>query len=117
MSESLRTKIRKRIIVPEDPRLQPNYVFEGQRVFFVFGASAAIQWEQVARMQQLQLLISARYCARPIAQMNHPDGSPNLAKPGVMSMPEGVEGQLIYYFQAVDRFRYPQDKHTHISKR
>ena len=111
--ERLRKKIRERIIVHDDPRLKTDYRLEGQLGFFAFGASAAIQWEQVARLQQLQLLISARHCAGPRAQMNHADGSPNIAKHGFMSMPKGVEGQLVYYFQAVDRFRHPQEIQIH----
>ena len=113
--EDLRQKITRRIVSgPADPRLDPAYALEGCVGFFAFGASAAIQWEQVARMQQLQVLISARYCLGPVARMNKDDGSPDSAKHGLAKKTAGVDGQLVYYFQAVDRFRHHQPRELYI---
>ena len=103
--QALRQKIEERIQAgPDDPRLSSDHVQEGVRGFFAHGAKAAIQWEQVAREQQLHVVTSAQSCDGPRALCNLDDGKPDLARHGMSTQPEGCRGQLVYYFQAVDRF-------------
>lgn len=87
---------------PEDPRCQRDYVAEGCTGFFAFGASAAIQWEQVTRSMQLRVLQMARLSHGPEALCNTIDGKPDRSCTGRSDQP----GQLVYYFQAVDRFAH-----------
>ena len=105
--EALRRAVEARIVAgPEDPRLAPDFVHEGVPGFFALGAKAAIQWEQVARMQQLHVLVAAGSCPGPRARCNLSDGKPDLARHGFSAQPAGFQGQLVYYFQAVDRFTH-----------
>ncbi len=95
---------------PQDPRLTSDYEHEGVRGFFAHGAHIAIQWEQVARMQQLHALTGAAVCQGARATTNKTDGKPNLSQ-SVPAAPCSLSvGQLVYYFQAVDRFRHPQPR-------
>ncbi len=111
----LRAKICARIVAgPGDPRLSPTYVAEGQAGFFTFGAQAAIQWEQVARMQQLQVLAAAKGCSGPSACMNKPDGTPDTARHAYAAGHPDMQGQLVYYFQAVDKFRHQQNRERYV---
>ena len=77
--------------------------------FFAFGASAAIQWEQVARMQQLQVMNAARFSLGPAARCNNAHGAPDGATHERFADDPGTQGQLVYYFQAVDKFRHFHD--------
>ena len=61
---------------PDDPRYSENYLVEGQRGFFRFGAHAAVQWEQVTRMLQLRVLEMAQRSYGPVALHNTADGKP-----------------------------------------
>ncbi len=100
--QALRQKIEERIQAgPDDHRLSPDYVQEDVRGFFAHGAKAAIQWEQVAREQQLHVVTSAQSCDGPRAKCNLDNGKPDLSHHGMFS---SRGGQLVYYFQAVDRF-------------
>ena len=65
-----------------DPRLAAEYTQEGVRGFFAHGAKVAIQWEQVARMQQLHVLEVARACPGPTALANTSDGELDASRPG-----------------------------------
>ncbi len=91
---------------PLDPRYQINFEAEGVQGFFVKGAHAAIQWEQVTRMMQLRVLQMARNCAGPTAFHNLPDGRPDSS-----TVPSSRQrGQMVYYLQAVDRFKHVQPR-------
>ena len=68
--DDLRALIQDRIVLgSEDPRLHPEFVHEGITGFFAYGARAGIQWEQVARLMQLHVIVSARSCAGPVAPL------------------------------------------------
>lgn len=109
--DDLRLKIRNQIITnTDDLRLDASYEMEGIRGFFAFGASAAIRWEQVARMQQLQVLQSARHSVGPVALQNTVGGIPDEKSAPFVKDTASALGQLVYYFQAVDKFRHPQDR-------
>ena len=110
--DELKAKISARIEAgPEDPRYSADYIVEGRPGFFVFGAHAAIQWEQVARMMNLRVPQMARRCCGPVALRNQADGTPD-AQATLQTRPQG---QLVYYFQRVDRFKHPQtiEQHMH----
>ena len=95
---------------PSDHRLDEDYMVDGVRGFFACGASAAIVWEQVTRMMQLQVLKLARLSRGPAARYNKEDGKPDLS-----SMPaRPQQGQLVFYFQAVDRFKHAQGKERYM---
>ena len=68
------------------------------------GASAAVE-----RVQK------AKVCPGPVALENLDDGKPNTAAHGFARVGPARPGQLIYYFQAVDRFRHLADRETHLS--
>ncbi|CAK0803316.1 unnamed protein product [Prorocentrum cordatum] len=113
--DDLRAKIRDRVQRgPDDPRMSMDYELEGVRGFFALGARAAIQWEQVARLQQLHVLASARVCPGPRALLNGEDGRPDLRRHGFSAAHSGARGQLVYYFQAVDRFKHHQDRDMYL---
>ena len=113
--DDLRAKIRDRVQRgPKDPRMSMDYELEGVRGFFALGARAAIQWEQVARLQQLHVLASARVCPGPRALFNREDGQPDLRRHGFSAAHSGARGQLVYYFQAVDRFKHHQDRDMYL---
>ena len=61
-------------------------------------------------MQQLQVLAAARRCPGPKALVNDAAGKPDLARHGYSKPGEGRRGQLVYYFQAADRFKHPQNR-------
>ena len=113
----LRNKVMARVQAgPDDPRMRLDYVLEGKAGFFALGAHAAIQWEQVTRMMHLHVLRAARFCKGPRALCNTDAGLPDLRcekkeeeEPTVAST-----GQLIYYFQAVDRFKHVQPRDIHL---
>ena len=86
---------------PDDPRYKLDYVLEGQPGFFAFGAHATIQWEQVTRMMQLRVLQMARLSCGPEALWNTTEGTPDRGCARKSQHP----GQLVYYFQAADRFK------------
>ena len=93
-----------------DPRLHEDFGLEGQKGFFACGAHAAIQWEQVARIMQLHVLRMARLSRGPEAYCNTPQGSPDCTR-----VPRARPvGQLVYYYQAADRFNHPQDRQRHL---
>ena len=80
----------------EDPVTQcPQQV--GPVGFFACGFHSAINWEQVSRLQQIWTVNRALCCPGPVAWCNLPDGTPHLRDTA-----QDVQGQLIYYFQAVD---------------
>jgi len=111
----LRARIRNRIQAGEgDPRLRPDYVQEGVKGFFAFGARAAIQWEQVARLQQLRVLAAAKVCVGPTATQNDLSGKPDDARHGFSKAAQGTQGQLVYYFQSVDRFSHGQVRERYL---
>ncbi len=114
--EELRARIRERTLKGEsDPRLSSTYEQEGQMGFFAYGARAAIQWEQVARLQQLHVVASARVCPGATAAANDAaTGKPDAARPGSSPSPNAGRGQLVYYFQAVDAFKHPQSRDVHM---
>ena len=57
----LKQKVKDRIQAgPHDPRLSNEYVQENSAGFLSYGAHIAMQWEQVARLQQLHVLATAR---------------------------------------------------------
>ena len=123
--QELRRKIKRQIVETEDdPRLGREFVQEGQKGFFAFGARAAIQWEQVARLQQLHIVNSARVCAGARACVNLSTGKPDYTRVHSMAVrsegpPADVRqspkpGQLVYYFQAVDRFKHRQSREVHM---
>ena len=93
--DELRAKVVARIQAgPDDPRLGMDCAVDGQRGFFALGAYAAIQWEQVTRMVQLQVLRHAACSRGPVAACNTAEG-----KPDRKSAPTGIDcGQLVYYF-------------------
>ena len=98
---------------PDDPRLGRDFVVEGRSGFFAFGAFAAIRWDQVARMTQLHVLQMASRSKGPVAACNQVDGMPNVSR----TVPGQKQGQLVYYFTAVDRFKHNQynmDKETRL---
>jgi hypothetical protein len=65
-------------------------------------------------MQQLHALTTARACRGAVALANNDDGKPDAARPAA-KLPEGESGgQLVYYFQAVDRFRHAQRRARHL---
>jgi hypothetical protein len=121
LPEALRSKIRQRIVeTDDDPRLSRDFEQEGQKGFFALGARAAIQWEQVARLQQLHILASARVSPGAKAAANDDFGKPDLKRmgqtvscgdrpPATIHQPSR-QGQLVYYFQAVDRFTHRQTR-------
>ena len=112
----LRERIRERLVAGEsDPRLSPTFEQEGIRGFFAYGARAAIQWEQVARLQQLHVLTTAAACPGPQALMNDTDGKPDAAAHGFHKPAPGRQGQLVYYFQAVDRFKHQQARERYVA--
>ena len=105
--EALKRKILDRIQAgPEDPRCKRDYVAEGQAGFFTFGAYAAIQWEQVTRSMQLRVLQMARLSHGLEALCNAADGKPDHSRTRRSDQP----GQVVYYFQAVDRFVHQQPR-------
>ena len=125
LPEALRSKIRERIVeTDDDPRLSHDFEQEGQKGFFAFGARAAIQWEQVARLQQLHIVASARVCPGARAAANDDSGKPDLKRMDQTSScgdrlaaaihQPSSQGQLVYYFQAVDRFKHRQKRDVHI---
>jgi len=103
--DPLRRRIAERIQAgPHDPRIQEAFVCEGVPGFFCFGAHAAIQWEQVMRMTQLHVLRMAKQSRGPHALQNTASGEPSETQP---SHGDGSpQGQLVYYFQRVDRFKH-----------
>ena len=114
--EDLRAKIRAQVQAgPRDPRLAASYTQEGVPGFFAHGAKVAIQWEQVARMQQLHVIEAAKACPGPAALVNTPDGEPDLSRPGFGVADSSRAGQLVYYFQAVDRFKHAQERQVYIA--
>ena len=125
LPEALKLKIRERICETDaDPRLSRDFEQEGQKGFFAFAARAAIQWEQVARLQQLHIVASARVCPGARAAANDDSGKPNLKRmrqtvscgerpPAAIHQPS-KQGQLVYYLQAVDRFKHRQKRDVHM---
>ena len=109
--DALRAKVLAGIQAgPDDPRLSIDFAVEGQRGFFALGGFAAIQWERVTRMVQLQVLRHAACSRGPVAACNTAEG-----KPDRTSAPTGTDrGQLVYYFQAVDRFKHLQDREMYL---
>ena len=109
--EELRTRILAQVQAgPHDPRYSDEHVVDGKPGFFVFGAHMAVQWEQVTRTMQLRVLQLSRRAHGPQALRNNPDGSPDSA-----SAPRAQrQGQMVYYFQAVDRFKHPQSREQHM---
>ena len=70
---------------------------------------------EVARLQQLHVLASARVCPGPRALFNRKDdGKPDLRHHGFGKAQSEARGQLVYYLQAVDRFKHHQDRGTHL---
>ena len=125
LPEDLRSKIRERIVESDDdPRLSNDFESEGQKGFFAFGARVAIQWEQVARLQQLHIVASARVCSGATAVANDDSGKPDLKRKGqsvscgdrllAATHQPATQGQLVYYFQAVDRFKHRQKRDVHM---
>ena len=107
----LKEKIAARLQAGEqDPRYSKDYVLEGQEGFFAFGAHAAITWEQVIRTLHLRVLQLARRSRGPRALYNKPDGTPDRCSVPMDQPP----GQLVYYFQRVDKFKHPQDREVHM---
>jgi len=109
--EGLKERVLARVQTSDDdPRLHEDFGLEGQQGFFACGAHAAIQWEQVSRIMQLHVLRMARLSRGPEAYCNTPQGSPDCT-----GVPRARPvGQLVYYFQAVDRFNHPQDRQRHL---
>ena len=100
---SLRKNIARQIQAgPGDPRIQEGFVFENVSGFFCYGAHVAIQWEQVMRMTQLHVLRMARQCQGPRALQNTTTGEPCEPPSDIAA----ANGQLVYYFQRVDRFKH-----------
>jgi hypothetical protein len=98
---------------PDDPRLGQDFAVDGRSGFFAFGAFAAIRWEQVARMTQLHILQMASKSTGPVAACNKADGKHDLHR----TVPGQRQGQLVYYFTAVDRFKhnhYNRDRDTRL---
>ena len=90
--EDLRAKVLDRIQAgPGDPRVQTDYGVDGKIGFFPFGAHAAIQWEQVMRMNNLHVLQAARFSRGPSALCNNDDGKPGVAE----GWSAGPAGQLV----------------------
>ena len=105
--EDLRNRILERIQAgPQDPRIQEDFTCEGALGFFCNGAHAAIQWEQVMRMTQLHVLRMAKQSYGPRALRNTPTGAPCKS----LTCDSAAQGQLVYYFQRVDRFKQDFDK-------
>ena len=116
LGEDLRALICAQLLAgPSDPRLAPSYAQECVPGFFAQGAKVAIQWEQVARMQELHVIEVAKACPGPSALVNTPDGEPDFSWPEFGVAGSSRAGQLVYYFQAVDRFRHDQERHVHIA--
>ena len=57
----------------------------------------------MSRLQQLHVLTAARVGQGPCALMNDAKGKPDTS---TVSLRDAVPGQLLYYFQAVDRFKH-----------
>ena len=121
LPSGLRKKIQERIVDDDgDWRLSPDFEQEGQKGFFAYGARAAIQWEQVARLQQLHIVASARVSSGARAAANDDRGKPDLKKISCVDAPGAPvasgthqapkQGQLVYYFQAVDRFAHARSR-------
>jgi hypothetical protein len=102
--DDLKARVLARVQVgPDDPRCRPDYVVEGQTGFFAKGAYAAMQWDQVSRAQSLRVPLMAQLSCGPRALWNSADGTP-----AVDSCPrERSTGQLVYYFQRVDKVVHP----------
>ena len=66
-------------------------------------------------MQQLHILATARVCPGPVALANTLDGTPDTARPGFTTAKHRHQGQLLYYFQAVDRFKHAQARDVHLA--
>ena len=110
--EALKKKILDRVQAgPDDPRCQRDYEVEGRKGFFAFGAYAAIEWEQVTRSMQLRVLQMARLSRGPVALFNTADGKPDQSHKAHADQP----GQLVYYFQAVDRFVHQHPRERYMS--
>jgi hypothetical protein len=60
-------------------------------------------------MQQLQVINAARFSKGPAARCNNAHGVPDRATHDCIADGPGTQGQLVYYFQAVDKFRHFQD--------
>ena len=94
----LKQRVQDRIQAgAHDPRLSKQYVQEQSEGFFAYGAHIAIQWEQVARLQQLHVLAAAEVSRGPQAFMNLPTGKPHFHERVDGNQ---VAGQLVYYFQS-----------------
>jgi hypothetical protein len=106
----LRDKVLARVVIgTKDPRLQMNYVAEGVYGFFALGARVAIYWDIVARMMHSHVDSWARVSTGPKALCNTSEGKPDyVQKPATQQA-----GQLVYCFQAADRFKHPQADGTY----
>ena len=132
----------KRIFRPSsfsEDRLNPDYVLRdehGQQIgptgFFAQGFHSAINWDQVARLQQIWAVQAARLSMGPVAWQNHPkSGSPQhlhwtWPPAACKKMPEAIKailaqldcffrstGQLLFYVQAVDVCNVKAYAHRH----
>ena len=146
LPEELLIALAQRIYRPDrfsENRLNPDYVLtdeHGQQVgctgFFAQGFHSAINWDQVARLQQLWAVQAARLSTGPTAWQNQSQsGAPQhlhwVWPPAASkSMPPAVKaicfripnylrsrGQLLFYVQAVDvcnvqSYAHRQDVYT-----
>ena len=121
-------------------RLDPDYVLtddEGKQIgptgFFAQGFHSAINWDQVARLQQIWAVEAARLSMGPVAWQNQPEsGSPQHLQwtwpsAACKKMPEAIKaiharletcfrrnpGQLLFYVQAVDVCNVRAYAHRH----
>ena len=112
----LKAKVAKQIASQEtDSRLSTNYEQEGNKGFFAYGARVAIQWEQVARLQQLHVVASAKVSTGPKAVANiAATGKPDVGRLADNATAAKTQGQMVYYFQAVDKFTHKQTRQLHM---
>ena len=146
LPEDLLIALAQRIYRPSkwsENRLNPDYVLtddNGQQVgpvgFFAQGFHSAINWDQVARLQQIWAVQAARLSMGPVAWQNqHQSGSPqrlhwSWPPAACKQVPEAIKaihaqlevhfrsrGQLLFYAQAVDvcnvrAYAYRNDLYT-----
>ena len=123
-----------------ETRLKPDYVLtdeDGKQIgptgFFAQGFHSAINWDQVARLQQIWAVQAARLSMGPVAWQNQPQsGSPQHLQwtwppAACKRMPEAIKaiyvrleacfrrtpGQLLFYVQAVDVCNVRTYAHRH----
>jgi len=135
--ESLRRQVLSRVqLGSEDPRIKPTYRFPssvlGEKAStnnFCNGMFSAVNWEQVARMQQISAARNARTSLGPVAWQNSTTGQPqylwqtfcpylNRTAWGIAAVVAkslgrqlGPPGQLLFFAQRVDRAHVQQHAH------